>query len=658
VIQAIGMSGSSLYVAGSFTSYRGLPALNLAKLDLQSGALDQAFTAVAGADGPLLSLAISVNSVYVSGNFSHYRGAAIAPWGPAKIDLNSGELDPSFRPPAFFSGRVTALLYLGSSLYVASQVDMPVGVSTTAGFTIVKLDAATGARDAQFNAPLAQPNATIFSLVASGTSIYAGGYFSMPNGTAAQTHFAKLDATTGQLDSSFNHSPYVDYAVQSVAVVGSNVYLVGGFHRLGSLSSPGIMKLDATSGTADPSFGLTPGFGGTPLAVVAGSGVLYVDGTISGYGGTPASNIAKLDAASGVADTAFNTAAGTDGEVYKILVSGSSLYLGGYFSKYGGIEANLIAKADATTGVPDTTFLQGGGFSFDPPLVTRLCSPSCSLGSFSTAVNALALNGTSLYVGGRFTNYRGEIVADLAKLDADSGALDPTFVQGQGFLAAQYPSTTGYPTVTGIAFGQNALYVAGNFVTYRGVPAEYVLKLNPASGAADTAFNSPFVGPAGISANPYTFALAVSAGSLYVGSVPMALGANATSTGLCKLDAASGVVDMAFTQAVALTSIPGAVASVTDLAVSGSSLYVAGEFQSNLGSGRAAANNLVELNTATGSIDTTFTQPGGPNREVSSLFLGSNVLYIAGPYSTYRGKFAAFSAALEPSSGADQDAAE
>ena len=640
-VAGLATSGSSLFVIGNFTSYRGLPANYLAKIDLQTGALDQTFTGTTGADGPLADLALSADSVYVAGNFSNYRGAPVTRSAPVKIDLNSGALDPAFRVSNLLSD-VTALLYSGSSLYVAA----PLVQGAALGGTVIKLDPSTGTQDTAFAAPFAQLGRPVYGMAASGQSLYVSGAFTTKINEGPQANLIKLDAATGRQDSSFNQAPSLDAVNNYFAISGSSIYLVGGFRAPGSQSTPGILKLDATTGSPDLTFGLTPGFGGTPYAVAVGANSVYVGGAMSGYGGAAASNIAKIDSASGIPDAAFDMAGGTDGPVYKILISGSTLYLGGWFYHYGGAPCGLIAKADVSTGSPDTTFMQGGGFGLNPYYLS---------GSYIGSVTALAVSGTSLYVGGHFTDYRGQIAGEVAKLDASSGELDTTFGQGQGFLPPASPG--GHPPDSGVyslAVNQNGLYVAGYFQQYRGAAVGNLLKLDLTSGVLDTTFASPFSVPYYAS----NLALLASGSSLYVAS-STALGGGLSSTGVSKLDAVSGAVDATFN--LALTSRGAgisAVAVVNDLALSGSSLYVAGDFTRDLGANSARpANGLVKVDAATGNLDTTFSQPGGPDGAINSLLLDGGSLYVGGSFSAYRDTLATFSAALDPASGANLDVA-
>lgn len=630
-------SGTSLFVAGNFTSYRGQPANYLAKIDLQSGALDQTFTGPSGPDGPVANLALSADSVYVAGNFTHYRGASTMFSELVKIDMNSGALDQAFQTGVSLSN-VSALVFSGNSLYVAA-VPQP-----AAAATVIKLNPLNGARDPAFSAPsAAQFGQRLYHLAQSGTSLYVSGPFTTASNGGSQANLIKLDVTTGQPDSAFNQAPSLDAVVNTFAIAGSSIYLVGGFRSPGSQTSPGILRLDAATGKPDLSYGLNPGFGGTPYAVAAGTSAVYVGGAMLGYGGASASNIAKLDATSGVPDSGFDTASAAEGPVYKILLSGSSLYVGGWFFRYGGVQCGLIAKADANTGSPDATFMQGGGFGFNPYYLMS--------GNYSIGVNALAVSGTSLYVGGHFTDYRGQIAGELAKIDASSGDLDITFGQGQGFLPPASPG--GHPpdsNVNALAATQGGLYVAGNFQQYRGVAVGNLLKLDLATGAVDPTFAPP--------GGPMNTALLASGNGLYVGSAE-ALGGGQSIAKVSKLDLTSGAADATFNSNFVLSGHGvgiSANAFVKDMLSSGPSLYIAGDFSRDLGAtSTPPVNGLIKVDATTGNLDLTFSQPGGPDGAINSVLLQAGSLYVGGSFSSYRDSLAPFSAILDPATGANQD---
>ena len=115
----------------------------------------------------------------------------------------------------------------------------------------------------------------------------------------------------------------------------------------------------------------------------------------------------------------------------------------------------------------------------------------------------------------------------------------------------------------------------------------------------------------------------------------------------------------AFSQAVAL-SLPGEAGNstgmVSELVLSGSSLYIAGNFARPLSGGSASqATDLIKVDAVTGALDLTFSQPGGTDGLVNSIALEGDSLYVGGSFSSYQHRPATFSAVLDPVSGADRD---
>jgi hypothetical protein len=210
-LTALASSGTSLYVGGSFslcpTSSDPCVPVNLAKVDTTSGALDTTFTQIddAGALGSssgydaVSALAVVGPSLYVAGTFTEYRGVADAAHRIAKIDLLSGTLDTTFTPPGNggFDAMVRALLVSGSSLYAAGDFSEYRGAKIPAG--IAKLDLATGERDTSFGAPdggFGSGAPLVYALGVAGQTLVAGGAFTSYGGTTA-IGWAPLDPQSG-----------------------------------------------------------------------------------------------------------------------------------------------------------------------------------------------------------------------------------------------------------------------------------------------------------------------------------------------------------------------------------------------------------------------------------------------------------------------------
>src|SRR5262249_27685112 len=150
-----------------------------------------------------------------------------------------------------------------------------------------------------------------------------------------------------------------------------------------------------------------------------------------------------------------------------IATSGSAIFVGGLFTHYQGQLANRIAKIDGATCALDTTF-----------------NPATSTSNgVNNSVLALAVSGSSLYIGGSFTTYRSTTVNRVAKVDIATGALDTIFS----------PATNpGFDNnVEALAVGGTSVYAGGTFSRYRNVTgsATRLAKLDLTTGVQDTTFS-------------------------------------------------------------------------------------------------------------------------------------------------------------------------
>jgi uncharacterized delta-60 repeat protein len=210
--------------------------------------------------------------------------------------------------------------------------------------------------------------------------ILVGGYFTRIGGET-HNYIARLDAATGLADS-FNPNPSGS-SVESIAVQADGRILAGGgFTSIGGQTRNDIARLDATTGLAD-SFDPNAGFFNDVFSIVVqADGKILAGGHFTTIGGQTRNNIARLDAATGLADS-FDPNASSF--VYAIAVQpDGKILVGGLFhgaNSIGGQTRNYIARLDAATGLAD---------SFDP---------NANFVVFSIAVQADA----KILAGGWFT---------------------------------------------------------------------------------------------------------------------------------------------------------------------------------------------------------------------------------------------------------------
>ena len=646
--------GSSIYVGGQFRRYQGKPADRLAKIDATTCALDTTFSPPNGNgfDATVAALATAGTSLYVGGAFTAYKGVANSANGIAKLDLTTGALDTTFSPANSngFNNGVGALHVSGGSLYVGGAFSSYKGVANSAN-RLAKLDLTTGAIDTTFSPVGPTANGfgavnnppAVLALATSGGALYVGGDFTAYKGVASSANrLAKLDLVTGAIDTTF--SPVgptangFDGQVSALGVSGTSLLVGGNFtsYRGAAGSAHAFAKLALVSGAQDATFvpagNTVNGFERGVNAIAVSGTTTWVGGGFWTYAGYSANRIAKLDDVTYALDTTFSPANGNgfDADVAAILASGSSIYVGGAFTAYRGTanSAMRLAKLDATSGALDTTF----------------SPPGQNANGFDAEVAAFATAGTSLYVGGRFTRYKGvnDSANFLAKLDLTTGALDTTFSpvgqNANGFDVDVFALTT----------SGTSLYVGGDFTRYKGVnaSANRLAKLDLTTGAIDSTFS-----PAGQNANGFDAAvnaLALSGNVLYVGgNFTRYKGVNSSANRLAKLDATTGALDATFSPVG--QNANGFDAEVLALAVSGSSVYCGGAFNNYRGV-NASANFLAKLDGTTGAIDTTFSPAGqltnGFDGDVRALSAQQNALFAGGTFHVYRGSNYADSVAI------------
>lgn len=260
-------------------------------------------------------------------------------------------------------------------------------------------------------------------------------------------------AADGDVDTTFN--PNANGVVYSIAVQADSSFLVGGdFTNIGGQPRNHLARLDPATGLADS---FDPNVDGVVrIVVVQPDGKILIGGAFENVSGTPRNGIARLNA-NGTLDTAFDpnsTFSGFMAPVDSISVlAGGSVLVGGQFNSIGGQTRERIARLDAITGAAD-------GFN----------AGSVNGGVLSIAVQA---DGNFVVVG-NFTVIGGQNRNHIARLDPATGAAD-TFD----------PNPTGQPYVVALQPDGKVL-VGGQFSVIGGQTRRGIARLDPVTGLADS----------------------------------------------------------------------------------------------------------------------------------------------------------------------------
>ncbi len=482
------------------------------------------------------------------------------------------------------------------------SVNASTGVFTPAsrrGTSIVRVtDAANRTSQVTLNQIASRFNGVVRAIAVDGSGNgYFGGDFTAFNPTYAPGLIA-LDPTTGNLKTAtcdFAGQLGGGSTVTAIAESGDSLYISGLFSSYAGTTVQNLIKVNKTTCELDTTFSQASGPSSSAVALVVSGTSLYLGGGFATYRGLPAQRLAKIDLTTGDLDSTFTQATGFDSYVQALAQSGTSLYVGGGFSVYRGQPAVRLAKIDLITGAMDTSHSWAGGLGFD------------------LGVRTLLVSGSSLYAGGDFIDYRGHPAHKLAKLDLTTGELDSNFTDTAGFDYG----------VLALASSGSSLYVGGDFTTYRGQAALLLAKLDLATGDLDPAFTPV----AELSVESMT----VAGGALFIGG-PFSEYGGAPAQGLAKLDLSTAALDTTFTGPTGLTT-PTGTALPMAYAYSGSTLYVGGDFTHYRGT---PAQRLAKVALSTGTLDTTFTQVNGMSDSVYALALSGQSLYAGGTFNTYR----------------------
>ena len=201
--------------------------------------------------------------------------------------------------------------------------------------------------------------------------------------------------------------------VFALAQSGNTLYVGGKFAQM--VSPDGATKIkvkslgryDATTGDGIAGWGpkiTQDGKAGTvrALAVSGDGSMLYVGGTFNAVDGVVVKNFAVVSTTDGSLVAGFQHKFNT--AVHVIKVTSNLVYVGGAFTTVDGTARNFLAALSPSTGALDSTWLP---------------SANDTVRSF-----AFASDGTTMFIGGIFTQMDAVSRQSVARVSTTTGALD------------------------------------------------------------------------------------------------------------------------------------------------------------------------------------------------------------------------------------------
>ena len=420
-VESIAVSGNTVYVGGTissvggFLSEGGVSRSGLAALDAVTGAptswapVVDAFTPYSGGDATVREIILDGNTAYIAGDFVQVEGETRN--ALAALDLTTGALT-SWNPDV--TGPVESMAQSGGSVYVTGSFDAIGGQPRD---YLGAVDVATG----QVTAWNPDGNDRGYFVTALGGSVYVGGEFSSVGGMPRE-RLAAIDTATGALTP---WDPGADDRVETIEVVGNAVYVGGEFTTVGGQPRSRLASIDAATGLVNP---WAPEADAEVLSIAADSNTVYIGGRFRNVGGQARNRLAAIDATSGLV-TAWDPDASFP--VFTVALAGTTVYVGGEFSNVGGQNRVAVAAVDSMTG--EVT-------SWDPGLMTF--------------VYDIEVVGNTVYLGTELTNI-GNAFRGIIAVDASTG-----MVKDLGGGPASF--------VNSISVRGNTLYFGG-FLTLGGM---------------------------------------------------------------------------------------------------------------------------------------------------------------------------------------------
>ena len=274
----------------------------------------------------------------------------------------------------------------------------------------------------------------------------------------------------------------IDAQVDAIAISGTNLFIGGAFQNVAGIPEADyVARWDGSNWFALGANGVGIGSITSSVFALAISGSdLFVGGQFTNADGdAQADYVARWDGNSwsGLGNNGAGTGA-LNASVYALAASGGELFVGGGFSNAGGVaEADRIARWNGTS-----WFALG------------LTSPG--VGPLNGFVRELAVSGTSLVVGGAFTNATGIPEADrIARWDGSNWFALGSNGAGDGALNND---------PLAFAVSGNNLFAVGAFTNVAGIAAaDHVARWNGtnwsslgSNGAGDGAFATNIYGVA------------------------------------------------------------------------------------------------------------------------------------------------------------------
>lgn len=288
-----------------------------------------------------------------------------------------------------------------------------------------------------------------------GGKIMVGGNFSMTNRALRKSGYA-INLKTNEL---LPWDPDPNNIITDIETdrTGSKVYVAGGFTSIAGEPISYFAALDPINGSSIPGwdFGITRAV--RDIAIDPKTDAVYIGGAFTSVGGQTRNRLAGIDRAGNLLPFAPNV----DDEVRSIAWNDTMMFISGSFNQVNGQTRNNIASLTPrgqlrdwepshdtpffsvmgeVVAAPGKIFLQGSFGEINGKARNRIAAvgpqtarldywnPRLARGTSPFSVNVIYPIGNDVFVGGTFNSVRGTSVDGLARIDIETGVIQPPIV--------------------------------------------------------------------------------------------------------------------------------------------------------------------------------------------------------------------------------------
>jgi hypothetical protein len=441
-VNALAVVNNDLYVGGFFTYAGSLQARQVARWNGSAWASLSNGISMAGAVYPaIFAMAVSGDGLCVGGAFLKMGGIAannVASWdGNTWTSLGSGSGNG-------LNSEVKALTVMGSDLIVGGYF------THTGGAPANRLGRWTNGGWAGVGTTVLEQAAIVRALAVHDGDLYIGGYFQQAGGTPAKSVAHWNGSAWTALGDGING------VVISLAVSGDEVYVGGAFSQAGNVLANNVARWN---GSTWSSLGnnSSNGVDADVLALAVSGSNLYVGGHFTHAGNAAANHVARWDGKTWNS-LGINGENGVSNYVNALVIADSNLYVGGFFSHAGGVLVNNIARWNGSVWSSLDSGI-GDGFNY-------------------SYVNALAASGSDVYVGGYFAQASSIATKNVAHWNGSTWAS----------LGDGINDVSEYRFVNALAISGKDLYIGGLFGQADGQTSSNIIKWTPSDSFFSNGF--------------------------------------------------------------------------------------------------------------------------------------------------------------------------